>query len=179
MLYLAPSGGASLRGVFSGDLACLGVCMDQPPTHFRPQHRPPACRATPAGPLRPNGALTSACRCARPAAAGSCEGARRGACEGSAGSSGANAGLGGAAGHCRRHRRSACPHRPPEGGGGDYTGLWGGGGVCSHVDEGGKAGVRVTVGANRPGAEGKLFGGRRRVGRVHPSRSYGPRGVRF
>ena len=119
-----------------------------PPTHFRPHHRPPACWTTPAGPLASNAAFTSAWGCVRPAEAGSYEGARRGACAGSAGSSGPNAGLGGAAGHCRRPRRSACPPPIPRGGWGGYMGLWGGGGVSSHVNprrRNGRGGVNCRI----------------------------------
>ena len=77
---------------------------------------------------------------------------------------------------------TAGPHAPtdPPRGEGGTTRACGAVGVCAAMwTRAGKRELGVTVGANRPGAEGKLFGGRRRVGRVHPSRSYGPRGVRF
>ena len=52
MLYLAPEGGASLRGVISADLGSLGVCMDRP-TH--PLPAPPQAAGVLDDPSRTSG----------------------------------------------------------------------------------------------------------------------------
>ena len=140
-------GGRPAAGVIFGELGSLGACVDRPPT---PTPVPPqATRAIGhrTGSLPPNGAPNPPAGAWGSRQWRSCEGARGGACGGSVGSSGANAGLGGAAGRRRRHRRLAWSHPPPPWEGAATSACGARGGGCPVTRMWAKTGSRgVSIG---------------------------------